>query len=35
VINAEGVHGWTGLTSLGDHQARAKVRARHVRLVFG
>lgn len=24
----------TGLTSLGDHQAHAKVRARHVRLVF-
>jgi len=25
---------WTGLTSLGDRQARAKVRASHVRLVF-
>ena len=26
---------WTGLTSPGDHQAGAKVRVRHVRLVFG
>lgn len=25
---------WTGLTSFGDDQARAKVRARHVRLGF-
>jgi hypothetical protein len=26
---------WTGLTSFGDDQARAKVRASDVRLVFG
>ncbi len=34
VAGMEANNTWTGLNDDGDYQARAKVRARHVRLVF-